>query len=50
MVISIIISFEEWMDDKRREVIRKQVQIIFYESKQRLGAKRICAILEDRGI
>ncbi len=36
--------------DKRREEIRAQVQIVFEEYKQRLGAKKICAVLADRGI
>ena len=36
--------------DKRREEIRKQVEDVFNENKQRLGAKKICAILADSGI
>ncbi len=36
--------------DKRREEIRAQVQIVFEEYKQRLGAKKICAVLADREI
>jgi transposase InsO family protein len=36
--------------DKRREEIRAQVQIVFEDYKQRLGAKKICAVLADRGI
>ncbi|MDR0839993.1 MAG: IS3 family transposase [Christensenellaceae bacterium] len=36
--------------DRRREEIREQVQIVFEECKQRYGAKKICAVLADRGI
>ena len=36
--------------DKRREEIREQVRIVFEESKQRYGAKKVCAVLADRGI
>ena len=35
--------------DKRREKIRVQVSEVFEESKQRYGAKKICAILANRG-
>lgn len=33
-----------------REEIREQVQVVFEESKQRFGSKKICAILVERGI
>jgi transposase InsO family protein len=36
--------------DKRREEIREQVRLVFDECKQRYGAKKICAVLADRGI
>ena len=36
--------------DIRREEIREQVKIIFDESQQRFGSKKICAVLADRGI
>ena len=36
--------------DQRREEILKQVQIVFNEGKQRYGAKKICAVLAERGI
>ncbi len=35
--------------DKRREMIREQVKIVFQECKQRYGAMKICAVLADRG-
>lgn len=40
---------ETWYDI-HRENIREQVKIVFEESKQRFGAKKICAILVGRGI
>jgi transposase InsO family protein len=36
--------------DKRREEIREQVRIVFEESKQRFGAKKVRAVLVDHGI
>lgn len=36
--------------DKRREEIREQIRIVFEECKQRYGARKICAVLADRGI
>ena len=38
------------LQDKRREEIREQVKAVFDESKQRYGAKKVCAVLADRGI
>lgn len=35
---------------KRREEMREHVRVAFDESKQRFGAKKICAVLEDKGI
>lgn len=36
--------------DKRREEIREMVVVIFNESKQSFGAKKICAVLAERGV
>ena len=36
--------------DIRREEIREQVKIVFDESKQRFGSKKICAVLAERGV
>lgn len=36
--------------DLRREEIREQVKIVFDESEQRFGSKKICAVLAERGI
>ena len=36
--------------DIRREEIREQVKLIFDESKQRFGAKKIYAVLAERGV
>lgn len=36
--------------EQRREEIREQVGIVFEECKQRYGAKKICAVLAERGI
>ena len=36
--------------DIRREEIREQVKSVFDENKQRLGSKKICAVLAERGI
>ena len=36
--------------DLRREEIRVQVKEVFDESKQRFGARKICAVLEERNI
>ena len=36
--------------DQRREEIRVQVNSIFEESKRRFGAKKVCAVLQDRGV
>ena len=36
--------------DLRREDIKEQIKIVFDESKQRFGSKKICAILAERGV
>ena len=36
--------------DKRREEMREQIKTIFEESRQRFGAKKICAVLSEREI
>ena len=36
--------------DIRREEIREQIKAVFDESKQRFGAKKICAVLAARNI
>ena len=36
--------------DKRREEMRKHIQFVFDESRQRFGANKIAAVLSERGI
>ena len=35
---------------KRREDLRKQIEVIYHESRQIYGAKKIAAVLKERGI